>query len=64
MEKYGNISEVISGPAINDIIGMRDQIVSIASHYKIFSVKLLGSVLREEENVDSDIDFLVECGEN
>ena len=41
-----------------------DQIVSIASQYKIFNVKLFGSVLREEENAESDIDFLVECGDD
>ena len=48
-------------PAINDILGKRDQIVSIASQYKFYNVRLFGSVLREEENEDSDIDFLVEC---
>ena len=51
-------------PAINDIIGKRDQIVSIASQYKISNVKLFGSVLREEENAESDIDFLVDCGDD
>jgi len=51
---------VISVLAINDILGKRDQIVSIASHFKIFNIKLFGSVLREEENEESDIDFLVE----
>jgi len=51
-------------PAINDIIGKRDQIVRIASQYKISNVKLFGSVLREEENAESDIDFLVECGDD
>ena len=51
-------------PAIDDIIGKRDQIVSIASHYKTYNVKLFGSVLRKEENLESDIDFLVECGDD
>ena len=51
-------------PAINDIIGKRDQIVSIASQYKISNVRLFGSVLRKEENTESDIDFLVECGDD
>ena len=47
---------------INDIIDKRDQIVSIAAQYKISNVKLFGSVLREEEKTESDIDFLVDCG--
>jgi len=50
--------------AIKDIISKRDQIISIASHYKMLNVKLFGSVLREEENVESDIDFLVDCGDD
>ena len=50
--------------AINDIISKRDQIINIASHYKMFNVKLFGSVLREEENAESDIDFLVDCGDD
>ena len=59
MEKYGIIfSGVIRMQAIKDIISKRDQIISIASHYKMFNVKLFGSVLREEENAESDIDFL------
>jgi len=32
--------------------------VSIAAQYKISNVKLFGSVLREEEKTESDIDFL------
>lgn len=55
---------MISLQAIKDIISKRDQIISIASHYKMFNVKLFGSVLREEENAESDIDFLVDCGED
>ena len=51
-------------PVINDIISKREQIVRIASQYKISNVKLFGSVLREEENAESDIDFLVECGDD
>ena len=49
---------------INDIIAKRDQIFNIASHYKIFNIKLFGSVLRNEDNAESDIDFLVECGDD
>ncbi len=50
--------------AIDDIIAKRDQIIGIASQYKISNIKLFGSVLREEETDESDIDFLVECGDD
>nr|WP_242661916.1 nucleotidyltransferase family protein [Desulfitobacterium hafniense] len=65
MEKYGRIS--LGGeamPAINEIMAKRDQILSTAAQYKFFNVRLFGSVLREEEKTESDIDFLVECGED
>lgn len=48
-------------PAIKDILSKREQIISLATRYKIHSIKLFGSVLREEENPESDVDFLVEC---
>ncbi|AGA68225.1 putative nucleotidyltransferase [Desulfitobacterium dichloroeliminans LMG P-21439] len=65
MEKYGIIYlGVITMRAINDIMAKRDQIVSIASHYKFSNVRLFGSVLREEEKAESDIDFLVECSDD
>jgi hypothetical protein len=48
-------------PAIKDILSKREQIISLATQYKIHSIKLFGSVLREEENPESDVDFLVEC---
>ncbi|ODA42100.1 nucleotidyltransferase family protein [Desulfosporosinus sp. BG] len=48
-------------PAIEDIISKREQIISLARQYKTHNVKLFGSVLREEETRESDIDFLVEC---
>ena len=49
---------------INDIFDKRDQIVGIAAQYKISNVKLFGSVLKGEENAESDIDFLVDCGDD
>jgi predicted nucleotidyltransferase len=49
---------------IKHVIDKRDQILNIASHYNFYNVKLFGSVLREEENPESDIDFLVDCGED
>lgn len=65
MEKYGIIcSGVIVMRAINDIVAKRDQIVSIASRYGFSNVRLFGSVLRGEEKAESDIDFLVESGDD
>lgn len=48
-------------PVIEDIISKREQIINLARQYKTHNVKLFGSVLREEETGESDIDFLVEC---
>lgn len=47
--------------AIEEILSKRERIISIATQYKTHNVKLFGSVLREEETSESDIDFLVEC---
>ena len=47
-------------PAIEDILSKREQIISLATQYKTYNVKLFGSVLRGEKNPSSDIDFLVE----
>jgi len=49
---------------MNEILDKRDQIVGIAARYKISNVKLFGSVLKGEENAESDIDFLVDCGDD
>lgn len=51
-------------PAIKEILNKREQIISIAKQNKINNVMLFGSVLREEERPDSDIDFLVECNDD
>jgi len=51
-------------PAIKEILNKREQIISIAKQNKIHNVKLFGSVLREEDNSNSDIDFLVECSDD
>jgi len=51
-------------PAIKEILNKREQIISLAKQNKIQNVKLFGSVLREEDNPDSDIDFLVECSDD
>lgn len=51
-------------PAIKYILNKREQIINIAKQNKIHNVKLFGSVLREEDNPNSDIDFLVECSDD
>ncbi|EHQ91167.1 nucleotidyltransferase family protein [Desulfosporosinus youngiae] len=48
-------------PAIEYILSKREKIISLAKQYKAHNVKLFGSILREEETIESDIDFLVEC---
>ena len=43
-----------------DILNRRDEIIRIATENGIKSVRLFGSVARDEENENSDADFLVE----
>lgn len=43
-----------------DILNRRDEIIRIANENGIKSVRLFGSVARDEENENSDVDFLVE----
>ena len=38
----------------------RDEILSLATKYGAFNVRIFGSVARGEETADSDVDFLVE----
>ena len=38
----------------------RDEIVKLAAKHGAFNVRVFGSVARDEADVDSDIDFLVE----
>ena len=38
----------------------RDEILSIATKYGAFNVRIFGSVARGEDTADSDVDFLVE----
>jgi predicted nucleotidyltransferase len=37
----------------------RNQILLIADKYKVENIRIFGSVIRGEENANSDIDFLV-----
>jgi len=39
----------------------RSQILDLASYHKVNNVRLFGSVVRGEDTLESDIDFLVEC---
>lgn len=43
-----------------DILNRRDEIIRMANENGIKSVRLFGSVARDQENENSDIDFLVE----
>ncbi|MEW5858035.1 MAG: nucleotidyltransferase family protein [Cyanobacteriota bacterium] len=38
----------------------REEILSIATKYGAFNVRIFGSVARGEDTADSDVDFLVE----
>ncbi|MBM7616156.1 putative nucleotidyltransferase [Alkaliphilus hydrothermalis] len=41
----------------------RNDVLSIANHYGVVKIQLFGSVARNEEVTDSDIDFLVQFEE-
>ena len=42
----------------------RDEILALAKAYGIKDVRVFGSVVREEDTEDSDIDFLISLGDN
>lgn len=42
----------------------REEILSIMKRHGVTSVRIFGSVARGEESDNSDVDFLVEVGEN
>ncbi|NDJ18649.1 nucleotidyltransferase family protein [Myxacorys almedinensis] len=42
----------------------REEILAIAAQHGAYNVRVFGSVARGEARADSDIDFLVEMGEN
>ena len=46
-----------------DIKSKRQQIINIAHLHKVNDIKIFGSIVREEETEDSDIDLLVNCEE-
>lgn len=46
-----------------DVKSKRQQIINIAHLHKVNNIKIFGSIVREEETEDSDIDLLVNCEE-
>jgi uncharacterized protein len=40
----------------------RHEIVAIAAKHGAFNIRLFGSVVRDEDRADSDIDFLIDAG--
>lgn len=42
----------------------REQILKIAAEHGACNVRVFGSVARGEADIDSDIDFLIDLGEN
>lgn len=42
----------------------REEILKIAAEHGAYNVRVFGSVARGEADLDSDIDFLVDLGEN
>ena len=51
-----NIQEIIQNK--------REKILEIANQHGAYNVRIFGSVARGEANINSDIDFLVDLGEN
>jgi predicted nucleotidyltransferase len=42
----------------------RDEIISIANKHGAYNIRVFGSVARNEATETSDIDFIIEVGEN
>jgi predicted nucleotidyltransferase len=50
---------------IDEIIGpKREEILRIAAKHGVTSIRVFGSVARGEAGPESDVDFLIEAGEN
>ncbi|AFZ43369.1 DNA polymerase beta domain protein region [Halothece sp. PCC 7418] len=47
-------------PLIDLLQEKRDEIIKIASKHGAFNVRVFGSVVRQEETKNSDIDFLID----
>lgn len=50
--------------ALNDILSRRDEILRVAAKHGAHRVRVFGSVVRNEANTESDVDFLVELDED
>ncbi|ELS00474.1 putative nucleotidyltransferase [Xenococcus sp. PCC 7305] len=42
----------------------REEIIKIANQHGAYNIRIFGSVARGEADINSDIDFLVDLGEN
>ena len=51
------------GHRLQDIRAYRDEILSLAAQHGALNLRVFGSVARGDARPDSDVDFLVECGE-
>lgn len=47
-----------------DIMARRDDILQIAREHGGHDIRLFGSLVRGEQTMDSDVDFLIEMDEN
>lgn len=47
-------------PFKNDLRKRRDEIVQIANRYGAYNIRIFGSVSKETDKPDSDVDFLVD----
>jgi uncharacterized protein len=61
LQLYWNIKSLLIPMALRDLIfSKRDEILALAAQYDAVNVRLFGSVARESERPDSDVDFLVD----
>lgn len=51
-------------PLRDDLRSRRDQLVAIAARHGASNLCLFGSVLRQEERPDSDVDLLIDMAED
>jgi predicted nucleotidyltransferase len=49
---------------LEDLHSQRDVLLAIAARHGVSNVRLFGSVLRHEEQPDSDIDLLIDMAED
>lgn len=49
---------------IKELIAKKQEIITIANQHGAYNIRVFGSVARGEANENSDIDFLVDLGDN